>query len=102
MDIGLNIRLAKERIKILLRVACVAVIALHGEPWIQVITVANQKAAALGCVMRNINVGGILGQVHRALNAEFRFKILGKARGYKQKDKCNDATGDKTDLFLIA
>jgi hypothetical protein len=39
--------------------------------------------------MRDINVGGIFGKVRRALNAEFRLKILGKARGYKQKDECN-------------
>jgi hypothetical protein len=61
MDVGLNIGLAKEGIKIPLRVACVAVIALNGKPRIQMITVANQKAAALSCVMRDINVVEFLG-----------------------------------------
>lgn len=79
MDVGLNVSLAKEGIKILLRVARVAVIALNGEPGVEVITVANQKAAALGCVMRDIDVGGVLGQVCCSLNAEFRFVILSKA-----------------------
>src|SRR5438270_11777219 len=90
MDIGLNIGFTKERIKIFLRIARIAVVALYGEPWIEVIAIANQKAAAPGRVVRDINVGGILGQVHRTLNAHFRLKILGKARRYKQKDECNE------------
>jgi hypothetical protein len=48
--------------------------------------------------MRNIYVGGILGQVHCALNADFRLKVLGKARSYdlgkarsyEQKDECGE------------
>ena len=90
MDIGLNIGFTKERIKIFLRIARIAVVALYGEPWIEVIAIANQKAAALGRVVRDINVGGILGQVHRALNAHLRLKILGKARRYEQKNECNE------------
>jgi hypothetical protein len=83
MDVGLNIGFSKYGIKILLCVARVAVVALQGEPRVQVIALADQKSTALGCVMRDINVGGILWQIRCALNAEFRLKILGKARGDK-------------------
>jgi hypothetical protein len=62
MNVGLNVGFAKNWIKILLRVAGVTIIALDGKPRIQMITVANEKAAALGCVMRDINIGEFLGR----------------------------------------
>jgi hypothetical protein len=67
-----------------------------------VIAVADQKTAALGCVMRDINVGGVFGQVRRSLNTEFRFVILGKAEAMNRKMNATNATGDKTDVLLIA
>src|ERR1051325_4765885 len=55
VNIGLNVCFAEEGIEISLCVPGVTIVALDGEPRVQVIAIAQQKAAAFGGVVRDID-----------------------------------------------
>src|SRR6185312_3280694 len=56
VNIGLDVSFSGKRIEVLLRIASVAVIALHGEPWIEVIAISNKEPTAPGCVVWNVEI----------------------------------------------
>src|SRR5215467_462711 len=71
MKVGLDIGLAEKGIEILLGVASVAVVALHGEPRVEVIAIPEEEAATLRGMMRDIDIVRVLRNVGRSLNADF-------------------------------
>src|SRR5262249_14290226 len=88
MEVGLDIGLAQDGIEVFLSITRVAVIALHGEPRAEVIAITEQKAAALGGMMRDIDVVRVLRNVGCSLEADFRTEVLRKTRRHKRKNNC--------------